>query len=103
MRTVLARYRDDPLAQELFLILRKDIVFRSAWDGSTMQVSYGRPRTTPIHLRIPGTSKPPALNLQINEFGPARKSSLSTVFTAHPRSRAEKTKPRVMTEADAGR
>ncbi|MBW0272524.1 hypothetical protein ATM97_20300 [Nocardia sp. MH4] len=69
LRTVLARYRDDPRAQELFHTLRKDIAFRSAWDGTPMQVTYDWPRTTPMYLRIPGTSKPLALNLEINEFG----------------------------------
>ncbi|MFD3430737.1 MmyB family transcriptional regulator [Nocardia fluminea] len=69
LRTVLARYRHDPRAQELFQTLRKDIAFRSAWDGTPMQVTYDWPRNTPMRLRIPGTSKPLALNLEINEYG----------------------------------
>ncbi|WP_101468083.1 MmyB family transcriptional regulator [Nocardia fluminea] len=69
LRTVLARYRNDPRAQELVRTLRKDIAFRSAWDGTPMQVTYDWPRTTPMRLRIPGTRQPLALNLEINEYG----------------------------------
>ncbi|MFD3427235.1 hypothetical protein [Nocardia fluminea] len=67
---MLASYRDDPRAQELFHTLRKDIAFRTAWDGTPMQVTYDRPRNTPMRLRIPGTRQPLlALNLEINEYG----------------------------------
>ncbi|MFE3318121.1 hypothetical protein [Nocardia sp. NPDC059195] len=78
LRTVLAHYRDDPRAQELFQALRKDIAFRSAWDGTPMQVRYNWPRTTPMRLRVPGIRQPLAVNLEINEYG-----ACSTVLIVH--------------------
>uniref|UniRef100_UPI001C2D867D hypothetical protein n=1 Tax=Nocardia barduliensis TaxID=2736643 RepID=UPI001C2D867D len=34
-----------------------------------MQVTYDRPRPTPIHVRTPGTDQPLSLSLEISDYG----------------------------------
>ncbi|MGY2090472.1 MmyB family transcriptional regulator [Nocardia gipuzkoensis] len=68
LRGTLGRYRDLPRARDLFRKLRTTPEFPRIWEATPMQVTYDRPRPTPIHIRTPGTNKPLSLNLEISDY-----------------------------------
>ncbi|MEU2043304.1 helix-turn-helix domain-containing protein [Nocardia niwae] len=68
LRGTLGRYRDLPRARTLFQRLRTTPEFPSIWESTPMQVTYDRPRPTPIHVRTPGTDKPLPLSLEISDY-----------------------------------
>ncbi|MGY1876375.1 MmyB family transcriptional regulator [Nocardia gipuzkoensis] len=68
LRGTLGRYRDLPRARTLFRKLRTTPEFRRIWESTPMQVTYDRPRTTPIHVRTPATDKPLPLSLEISDY-----------------------------------
>ncbi|WP_280473008.1 helix-turn-helix domain-containing protein [Nocardia asiatica] len=68
LRGPLGRYRDLPRARMLFQRLRTTPEFPRIWESTPMQVTYDRPRPTPIHVHTPGTDKPLPLNLEISDY-----------------------------------
>ncbi|MGY1946221.1 helix-turn-helix domain-containing protein [Nocardia asiatica] len=68
LRGTLGRYRNLPRARTLFRKLRTTPEFPRIWETTPMQVTYDRPRPTPIHIRTPGTDEPLSLNLEISDY-----------------------------------
>ncbi len=78
LRTALGRYRDLPRARQLFQDLRTNPAFRDAWSATPMHVTHYWTRPAPLRIRMPGTTKPIALSIEIDQHGLD-----SDIFIAH--------------------